>query len=376
MSGPRKWLRSATSIFSTRSLTNAGQFGQSGQSGQSGMMPMPQPPAKQEPRAQRSKKFDAPVPLSEFAKRSKTAAHSHNGRRDALSAGERTRILRMLRDEGGRLADEDSQVFIGSAPGGRDRDYDFDFDDSPAPAPTTVRPDVPAKPAVVVGLAQAQAARSTNKRSSEKAAVPPSASHPRPAPVPQPPPRLVPVQAPPPPGPRSAPPPSQPPPPPRSRQLNVPQPPPSRRPVPVPFGEEPTRQVDDELLTALRNAPPAKASPKAGLPRPGVVRPARHDEPTRLASLDSLGVDDGHGIDDLTRPADDYPPRFLSPAAAAEPGGFEDHRDPEEATRLASLDGIAAMERARNHGPSHDERTRAVNIRNDPSISDIDWDLD
>jgi hypothetical protein len=34
------------------------------------------------------------------------------------------------------------------------------------------------------------------------------------------------------------------------------------------------------------------------------------------------------------------------------------------------------MERARNHGPSNDERTRAVNIRNDPSISDIDWDLD
>jgi hypothetical protein len=34
------------------------------------------------------------------------------------------------------------------------------------------------------------------------------------------------------------------------------------------------------------------------------------------------------------------------------------------------------MERARNHGPGNEERTRAVNIRNDPSISDIDWDLD
>jgi hypothetical protein len=55
---------------------------------------------------------------------------------------------------------------------------------------------------------------------------------------------------------------------------------------------------------------------------------------------------------------------------------FEDQHDSEDATRLASLDGIAAMERARNHGPSNDERTRAVNIRNDPSISDIDWDLD
>jgi hypothetical protein len=56
--------------------------------------------------------------------------------------------------------------------------------------------------------------------------------------------------------------------------------------------------------------------------------------------------------------------------------GFEDHRELDEATRLSSIDGIAAMERGRNHGPSHDERTRAVNIRNDPSISDIDWDLD
>ena len=34
--------------------------------------------------------------------------HTGHGRRDQLSAGERTRILRMLRDEGGRLADEDT----------------------------------------------------------------------------------------------------------------------------------------------------------------------------------------------------------------------------------------------------------------------------
>ncbi|HMG53008.1 MAG TPA: NAD(P)-binding domain-containing protein, partial [Kofleriaceae bacterium] len=170
VSGPRKWLRSATSIFSSRGSV---------------MMPMPQPPAKPEPRELRearearspqrsNKKFDAPVPLSEFAKRGKSNNHSHSGfgRRDALSAGERTRILRMLRDEGGRIADEESQVFIGSAPGAA-RDYDFDFDDdSPAPAPVVVRPDVPAKPAVVVGLAQAQAARANQKRVSEKVAAP------------------------------------------------------------------------------------------------------------------------------------------------------------------------------------------------------------
>jgi hypothetical protein len=36
---------------------------------------------------------------------------------------------------------------------------------------------------------------------------------------------------------------------------------------------------------------------------------------------------------------------------------------------------MAAMERARHQG-SNEERTRAVNIHNDPAISDIDWDLD
>jgi hypothetical protein len=61
------------------------------------------------------------------------------------------------------------------------------------------------------------------------------------------------------------------------------------------------------------------------------------------------------------------------------PPELEDHRNTDEATRLASLDGMAAMERARKGQPiqpGNDERTRAVNIRNDPSISDVDWDLD
>ena len=68
-SGPKKWLRAATGLFAT------------------------------------GKKVEQPIPLSEFAKRQRTGAGAP---RDALSAGERTRVLRMLRDEGGRLADEDS----------------------------------------------------------------------------------------------------------------------------------------------------------------------------------------------------------------------------------------------------------------------------
>jgi thioredoxin reductase/ferredoxin len=473
VSGPRKWLRSATSIFSNRS--------------NSGMMAMPEPPAGRTD-GRRSKKFDAPVPLSEFAKRGKSGSQSHSGhgRRDALSAGERTRILRMLRDEGGRLADEDEQVYAGGAQ--RARDYDFDFeDDSPAPAPTNPRPDVPAKPAVVVGIAQAQAARTHSKRANAAVAHPRPAAQPAQAPLTLPPQDLSapsqeppPSQAPrsrqfdvpptpsrsrqvdvPPEPPRSRqfdvpPTPSRsrqvdvPPEPPRSRQFDVPptpsrsrqvdvppeppqfsvpptpsrsrqvdvppEPPqsrqfsvpptpsrsrqvpvptpPPRRSVPVPFGDEPTRQVDDDLLTALRNSVPAKPSPRVttskpslprptasrpALPRPGGVRPAGHDEPTRLAHIGSLlpdaqGVD--HGADDLTRPSDDFPPRFLAQPTDPDAGSHDDHRGLDDSTRLASMDSIAALERARNHGTSNDERTRAVNIRNDPSISDIDWDLD
>ena len=68
--------------------------------------------------------------------------------------------------------------------------------------------------------------------------------------------------------------------------------------------------------------------------------------------------------------------RYPQNAPATDPAlpGVEQF-PPDEATNIASLDGIAAMERARHHG-NNDERTRAVNIRNDPSISDIDWDLD
>lgn len=52
--------------------------------------------------------------------------------------------------------------------------------------------------------------------------------------------------------------------------------------------------------------------------------------------------------------------------------GFEEN----ESTRLANVDGIAALERARKANPlPADESTRAVNIRDRP-MSDVDWDLD
>jgi thioredoxin reductase/ferredoxin len=348
VSGPRKWLRSATSIFSHRG----------GSQSEAAQLPPPRPDA----RAQRSRKFDAPVPLSEFAKRGKsnTGGHSGHGRRDSLSAGERTRILRMLRDEGGRIADEESQVYIGAAPGSLDYEFDFE-DDSPALPPVAFRPDVPAKPAVVVGIAQAQAARTNARRTAERAAASAMQARP-PLPSPstsQPSPSVLAHSPPPPPPPSRS----------RSRSVSA-VPVPTRRPVPAPFNDEPTRQVDDELLSALRNAPPAKPAPRPGLPKPSTIHAAPND-PT----MDVFADGDS---EEMTLPADDLHIRFLSPAPTTDPDlHLEDTRDLDESTRqLASLDGIAAMERARNHGPPNDERTRAVNIRNDPSISDIDWDLD
>jgi thioredoxin reductase (NADPH) len=394
VSGPRKWLRSATSIFSHRTGSNSGNSGIFSAQGRS------------EGRS-RSKKFDVPVPLSEFAKRNRASSsqqlHTGHGRRDALSAGERTRILRMLRDEGGRIADEESQVLAGPAPGHRQFDFDFD-DDSPAPAPAPsappIRADIPAKPAVVVGIAQAQAARYQQKRTSDRAAQPPPPprsrvmdAEPPPPPSrsrmmdaePPPPPsrsRMMNAEPPPPsrsrtmnaePPPPSRPITSEPPPPPRSRTLSAVAPPPQlRRPVPVPFSDEPTRQVDDALLNALRTAPPAKPSPRPH-GRPGMVHKAAPDDPTGMADIGALGLDDRDHPDNAARRSDEFPPRFLG-KDDVDPDGLHS-RDPNEATRLARVDSLAAIDRARG-GPTNEERTRAVNIRNDPSISDIDWDID
>ncbi|MEO8705317.1 MAG: NAD(P)-binding domain-containing protein [Kofleriaceae bacterium] len=354
VSGPRKWLRSATSIFSNRHGTNSGIH-----------------PIKTEPKAKQNKKFDAPVPLSEFAKRGKTQGpaaaqasnpnntgihhmHKGDGRRDQLSAGERTRILRMLRDEGGRLADEDSAVYIGAAPA---RDYDFDFDDGPAnpPVPNASLRDAPAKPAVMVGLAQAQKRAAKKAGGGNRAPLPPPIT-PDKAPM-----HLDDS--------------------PRSRNESRPPPLPSaagRRPVPPPFADEPTRQVDDELLNALRNAPAASApstQPRVSAQHAAVKPPPPNpfgDEPTRMAKIDPRAYDET-GLEELTRPGE----RAQIAAGMRPIPEIEDHHG-DEATRLSTLDSLAAMEHSRTvpNNPANDDRTRSVNIRNDPSISDIDWDLD
>jgi thioredoxin reductase/ferredoxin len=71
----KKWLRSATNMF-----------------------------------ASGGNKLERPMPLSEFARQARR--HNGKGRRDSLDPRERTRVLRMLRDEGGRHADEDSKLYL------------------------------------------------------------------------------------------------------------------------------------------------------------------------------------------------------------------------------------------------------------------------
>ena len=108
----RKWLRSASKVF-----TGSG-------------------------------KLDRPMPLSEFAQQARR--HSGHGRRDKLDPRERTRVLRMLRDEGGRQADEDSKIYLLDQ-GGRmsgDRPPIGRHDDrrphgSPPPAPRRSSPPTP-----------------------------------------------------------------------------------------------------------------------------------------------------------------------------------------------------------------------------------------
>ena len=312
VSGPRKWLRSATSIFT---------MGKN-QSGVHPVVPRSDSQPALAPAAPGGRrKFDAPVPLSEFASRGKSNAHTHtgHGRRDALSSGERTRILRMLRDEGGRMADEDSQVFMGAPPS---KNYDFDFDDDAAPPPPPpLRPDVPAKPAVMVGLAQAR------RQKRPGSAAPP-----------------------PPPGAGT-----------KGPQRKAPARP--RAPLPKPF-EETTRAVSDaELLAQVREAPgPGRVPPRAVF----------DDQPTRMGNVDARLLDENaidEGLNTLVG-NDAMPPKFLNTATIPEhvvTNRFDELGN-DEATRLSHIDNIQG--RPPRAG---DDRTRNVDIRQDRAMSDVDW---
>jgi hypothetical protein len=387
MSKPRKWLRSATNIFA-----GAG-------------------------------KLDKPMPLSEFAKRSRK--HSGRGRRDELPPGERTRILRMLRDEGGRLADEDSKIYVIE-----DNGADVELrragrpappppmeklaqmplhDDAIRPAPAHAQPppmtlemsrmeedqlaalpqfgdnQTAPKQAVIVGLARAAADQRRRRRSG--------------APPAQPPPEFL---------------------------------------------DEPTQHVPDEQVRrqARRSQPPPAA------PQP-LFPVERHEEATNLATFDGMQFMQQMEDDEATRqieipadvPNDKQRPLFQAPPVLGrgappnrpapggrrpppppsrlplpapmptEPqsviGGSVNLHDPpehlrtvdsvyasdqlsvrklaaggEEATKQIDLDGLASLERAGSRADTdeklHEEPTRTISLDGERvrTLSDVDFDLD
>jgi hypothetical protein len=150
--------------------------------------------------------------------------------------------------------------------------------------------------------------------------------------------------------------------------------------VPAPFGEEPTRQVNDQILKELRNAvPPAPgpARPALVAPRTGArpVPPPFEQEPTRMANVNPRALDKATFDDHRPTELDPHFDRFLQAAAAEPPVHLDDAGD--EATRMANIDKFAAIERKRRaQQPPAEETTRAVNIRSDASMSDVDWDID
>ncbi len=222
----RKWLRAATNMLTgtgkrgeTRPGDGAGRpISSPGGSGSTGVHRVPRQPSLADAGASGSM---SRAPSHGFGRQATNSGIP----RDQLSAGERTRVLRMLRDEGGRIADEESQMFKLAPPVQGRFDLPSNGDDSPIPelraqaamasVSSPARPD--AKQAVVEGLAEAQA-RSRRGR---------PGSAPGPA--------------------RGA-------------------PPPSRRPPMHAFREEETRQVDADMLKELRQVrgEPANATPPAG----------------------------------------------------------------------------------------------------------------
>jgi hypothetical protein len=121
-----------------------------------------------------------------------------------------------------------------------------------------------------------------------------------------------------------------------------------RPPLPSPFNDK-TREVhSSELLAAVRSAP----GPGRSL----------FDEPTRLGDVDEALLEASRG-------QDDYPPQFLPATTDLAPVSTS-FDETDERTRLANVDAFT------KRPAKVDERTRAVDIRTDPSISDIDWDID
>lgn len=347
--GARKWIKSATSLFT------------------------------------QSRKLDQPMPLSEFARRSRT--HSGQGRRDALSPGERTRVLRMLRDVGGRIADEESQVSMLDELSGVSNAggpvYGLDsleaHELSPPPQPRVQRvpgaPPVPTPPtgtdaspkqAVIVGLAKAM---SKGPISGGRAKRPSTAPPPHPSA------RAGGQGTPPQPLPTGA----------RAHR-------PSGAPPRADWEAEPTRQADPlasaELLAAVRDGAPRAKGPTRPPPRPAPPRPGGFDdEATRAAEpelADLIASEEADGLDriDVATGAIDLGPRVESRRFGrvdAPPVTMTPTPPPnDDPTAFADVSDLVRRERSRRPPAPHaEDPTRAIDVGQQPrSLTDVEWDLD
>jgi len=311
--GPRKWLRSASSIF-----TNGGRKG--GRTGK-----------------KQQRQLDRPMPLSEFASRK----HTGRGRRDELDASERTRVLRMLRDEGGRLADEDSQVYL--------LDQAPVIEERQAVPVSRIDEDSSPRQAVIVGLARAMAdvppeqkkkrrKKKDSQRFARGSAAPPSNHAPQ-------------------------------------------------------FIDEATRQIDganglDELLRQSRGENASHDQHHNGHNgHHNNGYPVEIDESTRAIEFDPRAFMNHESPDDVMSSSN-----YSSGATGAidiQTGGFNklDEMFPDESTKaidvnqLAQIDAVAAhqyrREQARNPAPVVEPPRRTDNFGpRVHTLSDVEWDLD
>jgi len=357
--GARKWLKSASAIF-----------------------------------AQSSKKLDQPMPLSEFAKRQRT--HSGQGRRDQLSPGERTRVLRMLRDVGGRIADEESQVSMLESEVSGIAQVPPDADLSPPPErrverlpgiePPMFLDDEPApKQAVIVGLARAMSKGPATR--SRRAGSPPQNTPPHGTP-----PGAQPAGAQArskrssvvPPLPADGPPPMRP----DSPRVRSAAPPPGRgkRPNGSPsWQDEPTRQVGEDaaadLLRQVRGGAPTRRRPSAF-----------DDEATRAVDMDASLVAASAADDDLLHRAVSAADGAIDLGPRRESVRFPKVEVADDPTAFSDVSDLVRHERARAPRPTpgkppapgrrmppppfSDEATRVADDAPPRSLTDIDWDLE
>jgi thioredoxin reductase len=297
----------------------------------------------------RDEKAKRPIPLSQFAQGAAgTDGVGRQAKRDQLEPGERTRILRMLRDEGGRQADEDSQVHRSNS---ILEDYEpevFNPIETSAPsAPPAPTPSTPSTPSQ----------RPASKGSALLATLPPPIAGneatqegaPRQALIVG----LAKATAD---APRAS----------RRR----------RRPAPE-VHEERTQHLPLEQARALGEAakqpsakpPSAKPPPPSSKPKPRGLRAPVMEEPTSLLDFDPA---------QMMREAESARPPMFSRTDTAN----------EEATRnvdvntLLAEGGIntmpgAAQDPPTDPGPGLEDRARLSEDEYEPrSLSEVDWDLD